>query len=310
MRARAVVVLFALVLAACAEAGDEPQEATTDSAASDVTNPCPTASLGKPTYLFWHTTRQLEHLVWASDGQSVGAVEYIFEERKSWNPLNGTTDKRKFCHQLSVYDKNLKFVSYVGPMQPNQAGEISFMKPTAVAPAMPPPAYFTVMTYVRDFDGWDFHRVSLLDGSRKLLAHTPVGCQYGRMLPSPDGKLIAYFDIAGHCNDGLSGNDVKVTFFDGATGATIATSTSVNLPGGAAVTWTPGGYIVATDGTKSVKIALVGTNAVVSNTTLPGCTDPGTSSSDTGPDGRILGFDANGKPAIVGTNASGSFGCQ
>ena len=116
-------------------------------------------------------------------------------------------------------------------MQPNQAGEISFMQPAG---------YFTVMTYVRDFGGWDFHRVAL-DGSRKLLAHTPVGCQYGRMLPSPDGTLIAYFDVAGHCDDGGSGNDVKVTFFDGVTGATLATSASVNLPGGASETWTPGG---------------------------------------------------------------------
>ena len=176
----------------------------------------------------------------------------------------------------------------------------------------PPPAagYFTVMTYVRDFDGWDFHRVAL-DGTRKLLAHTPVGCQYGRMLPSPNGSLIAYFDIAGHCdNDGQFGNDVKVTFFNGVTGAQIATSASVNLPGGAAVTWTPAGDIVLTDGTKSVRVALVGTNAVVSNTSVPGCTDPGTTSSVTGPDGRILGFDSSGKPAIVGTDPSAAFGCQ
>ena len=96
-------------MAACAEGGDDPDIASTDSAASEVTATCPTASAGKPTYLFWHTTRQLEHLVWSSDGQQVGAVEYIFEERKSWNPLNGTTDKRKFCHQLSIHDKNLKF---------------------------------------------------------------------------------------------------------------------------------------------------------------------------------------------------------
>jgi hypothetical protein len=287
-------------MAACATAGDDPAESTIDSADSEVSTPCPTASAGKPTYLFWHTTRQLEHLVWSSDGQQVGAVELIFEERKSWNPLNGTTDKRKFCHQLSILDKNLKHVRYVGPMQPNQAGEISFMQPGG---------YFTVMTYVRDFDGWDFHRVAL-DGTRKLLAHTDVGCQYGRMLPSPDGTRIAYFDVAGHCNDGLSGNDVKVTFFDGVTGAAIATSASVNLPGGAALTWTPAGDIVLTDGTKSVRVALAGTTVTITNTSVPGCTDPGTSSSVIAADGRILGFDSNGKPAIVGTDPSAAFGCQ
>jgi hypothetical protein len=287
-------------MAACASAGDSPDDFTTDTSEAEVTSVCPTAKAGKPTYLFWHTTRQLEHVVWSSDGQQVGAVELIFEERKSWNPLNGTTDKRKFCHQFSIYDKNLKFVRHVGPMQPDQVGEISFMQPGG---------YFTAMSYVRDFDGWNFHRVAL-DGSRMLLAHVDVGCQYGRMLPSPDGKLIAFFDVAGHCNDGLSGNDVKVTFFDGVTGAKLATSASVNLPGGAAVTWTPAGDIVLTDGTKSVRVTLSGTNAVIANTGVPGCTDPGTTSSVVGADGRILGFDASGKPAIVGTDPSAAFGCQ
>jgi hypothetical protein len=300
MRARALLFLFAMTTAACATAGDDPAEDTIDTAQSEVTSVCPTAALGKPTLLFWHTTRQLEHLVWSSDGHQVGAVEYVFEEKKSWNPLNGTTDKRKFCHQLSIYDTNLHQVRYVGPMQPDQAGEISFMQPAG---------YFVVMTYVRDFGGWDFHRVAL-DGSRTLLAHTEVGCQYGRMLPSPNGNLIAFFDVAGHCDDNGSGNDVTVTFFDGATGAKLATSASVNLPGGAAETWTPAGDLVLTDGIKAVKVALVGTTAVITNTTVPGCTDPGTTSSATGPDGRILGFDATGKPAIVGTDPSGAFGCQ
>src|SRR5262249_28029365 len=157
-----------------------------------------------------------------SDGKQIGGVEYVFEEKKSWNPLDGTTLKRKFCHQLSLYDaKTLARTSYVGPLQPNQAGDIEFMQPAG---------YFTVMTYQRDFDGWDFHRVAL-DGTRKLLAHVDVGCQYGRILPSPDGSRIAFFYVAGHCdNDGQSGNDVTVTLFDAA-GNTLGVSPSVNLPG-------------------------------------------------------------------------------
>ncbi len=303
MRALVVAVVFA---AACATAGDEVTETTTDTSAAEVAS-CPTAPLGKPTYLFWHTTRQLEHLVWSSDGEQVGAVEYVFEERKSWNPLDGTTAKRKFCHQLSILDKNLKLVRHVGPLQLDQAGEIAFMQPGQPGQQNRPAGYFTVMTYVRDFEGWNFHRVAL-DGSRKLLAHTEVGCQYGRMLPSPTGNLIAYLEIAGHCGDGGSGNDVVVTFFDGATGAKLATSAAVNLPGGATETWTPAGNLVLTDGTKSVRVSLVGSSAVIATTTVPGCTEPPTTSSAVGPDGRILGFDGAGKPAIVGT--APAFGCQ
>lgn len=66
---RALLFAVVVALAACATAGDEEIETTTDTAAAEVTS-CPTAPIGTPTYLFWHTTRQLEHLVWASDGQS------------------------------------------------------------------------------------------------------------------------------------------------------------------------------------------------------------------------------------------------
>jgi hypothetical protein len=206
---------------------------------------CPTASPGAPSLLFWHTTRQLEHLVWSSDGHQVGGAEYVFEEKKSWNPLDGTTLKRKFCHQLSTYDpKTLARLGYVGPMQPNQVGDITFMQPAG---------YFTVMTYERDFGGWDFHRVAL-DGTRKLLAHVDVGCQYGRILPSPNGSRIAYLAVAGHCgNDGQGGNDVVVSFFDGA----------VNALGQS----------------PSVRVYLDGGAVKVEPAATPRCTDPGTTSS-------------------------------
>lgn len=271
-----------------------------DEVASALDSVCPTAPDWPLSHFWWRTTRQLEHLVWSSDGQQVGGVEVVFEEKKSWNPLEGTTLKRKFCHQLSIYDADtLERVGYVGPMQPNQAGDIAFMQPAG---------YFTVMTYQRDFDGWDFHRVAL-DGTRKLLAHVDVGCQYGRVLPSPDGSLIAYLYIAGHCNDGQSGNDVVVSLFDAA-GNPLGQSPSVSLPGGAAETWTPAGDLLLTDGSKTVRVYLDGGNVVVAPAAAPGCTDPGTTSSPVAADGRTLGFDSDGEPAIVGVNPAAAFGCQ
>jgi hypothetical protein len=155
-------------------------------------------------------------------------------------------------------------------MQPNEANDIKLMQPGG---------YFVTMTYVRDFGGWDFHRVAVLDGSRTLLAHADVGCQYGAILPSPDGKQIAYFDVAGHCNDGGSGNDVVVTFFDGTNGQKQATSASVPLPGGAYETWTPAGDLILTDLSKSVRVWVDGTTAPIAAAPVPRCTEPGTTSS-------------------------------
>jgi hypothetical protein len=263
---------------------------------------CPTAPPGEPSLFFWHTTRQLEHMVWSSDNQQIGAVEYVFEEKRSWNPLDGTTLKRKHCHQLSILDAQGKLVRYVGPMQPNQAGDITFMQPGG---------YFTVQSYVRDFGGWDFHRVAL-DGTRTLLGHVEVGCQYGAILPSPDGKQIAFFEIAGHCdNDGRFGNDVVVSFFDGATSQKLGVSPSVPLPGGAWETWTPAGALILTDLQKSVRVSFDGGGQVqLSDAPVPRCTSPGTTSSLVAADGRTLGFDSHGKVVIVGSDAAAAFGCQ
>lgn len=298
MRITALALL--LVASACATAGDTDDSLELSTIESDVTSDCPTASVGDPSLWSWHTTRQLQNLVWSSDGQQVGAVDLVFEWKKSWFPWNDN-DKRKFCHQLSIRDATtLQHKSYVGPMYPEHAGEIIFMQPAA---------YFTVMTYVRDLGGWDFHRVGL-DGTRKLLAHTAPGCLNGRVLPSPNGQLIAYVEVTSVCDGPGSGSDVVVKFLNGATGNAVATSSSIHFAGTATETWLPSGQLVLTDASTAVRLAVAGSTVTTANVAVPHCTDPGTSSSATRADGRTVGFDANGKPAFVGTYPQSAFGCQ
>jgi hypothetical protein len=74
--------VFAFVLLALASSA-------TAAAADSV---CPTAPPGAPSLFLWHTTRQLDHVVWSSDGQQIGAVDYVFEEKLPWNPFAETTD--------------------------------------------------------------------------------------------------------------------------------------------------------------------------------------------------------------------------
>ena len=194
----------------------------------------------------------------------------------------------------------LQHVRYVGPMYPEHAGEILFMQPAG---------YFTVMTYVRDLGGWDFHRVGL-DGNRKLLAHTATGCLNGRVLPSPNGQQIAYVEVTSHCDGPGFGSEVVVKFLDGATGTTLATSASIHVDGTATETWLPSGELVITDTTVAKKLTVTGSTVTATSTTVPHCTDPGTTSSAVRADGKTVGFDGNGKPAFVGTNPGGAFGCQ
>jgi hypothetical protein len=289
-------LILSLFTAGCAGTAAPTEEVATEEASLD--SGCPTAHTWGPlSHLFWRTTRQLEHVVWSSDGKQIGASELVFEEKLSWDPLNGTTDKRKFCHQLSIRDLKGS-VSYVGAMQPNQVVDLTFMQPAG---------YFTIQSFVHDLGGWDYHRVAL-DGTHVLLAHVDASCQYGRVLPSPDGKTIAYVNVTGHCTDGLSGSDVTVTFFDGATAAKLATSPTVSLPGSAFETWTPAGNLIVSDGTKAVRVPLDGSAVVAAP--VPHCTDPGTTSSTIDAMGRTLGFDDKGQPTIVSTDPSTAFGCQ
>jgi hypothetical protein len=157
--------------------------------------------------------------------------------------------------------------------------------------------------------GWDFHRIGL-DGSRALLAHTVPGCLVGRVLPSPNGQTIAYVEVTSVCDGPGSGSDVVVKFLDGTTGATIATSSAIHFTGTATETWLPSGDLVITDAAKAVRLTLAGSTVTAATVAVPGCTDPGTSSSAIRADGKTVGFDANGKPAFVGLNPGGAFGCQ
>lgn len=300
MKLRSAFPLLALVLFGCADVApdEDANEGEAETTESDLTATCPTARTGSLSRLSWRTTRQLERAVWSSDGTQIGGVELVFEEKKSWNPLDGSTQKRKYCHQLVTLDTKGNRLGTVGPMQPNQAGDITFMKPAG---------YFTAQTFVRD-GGWDFHRVAL-DGTRKLLAHVEVGCQYGRVLPSPDGSRIAYFEVLGHCTDGESGNDVVVTLFD-RTGKKLGSSPKIPLPNGAYETWTPAGDLIVTDGVTASRVLLVGSALQTAPASVPGCMEPGTTSSTIAADGRTLDFDANGKPVVVATQPSAAFGCQ
>ena len=212
---------------------------------------------------------------------------------KSWDPLNGTTNKRRFCHQLSVLRPDGSLDHRVGPLYPNQHGDFSYMQPAG---------YFIVQTLPPN--AFEYYRVGL-DGTRTLLGRITDGCTTGFVIPSPGGERLAFVRVQAVCSGPGSGSTATVSFFD-ATGAPIGGAATHAFVGYAAGTWTPAGAFVVSDGAQAVSVEVSG---AVAAATVPGCTDPATTSSGVAADGRVLGF-VDGKPGVIGVDPSRAFGCQ
>ncbi len=264
--------------------------------AAAATPTCPTASESWSLSLFWwKTTRQLEHFVWSSDASRLLGVELLFEEKKSWDPLSGTTLKRKLCHQLFLVDANGANRVNLGGVAPYQAGETF---------AFPQAGYVTAQTF-RD-GAWDFVHVTLA-GARRVLGSVSGRCEWARAIPSPDGAVIAFVRTsqAGCDTAGATASSVDVSFFDAA-GALLPGHATVSLAGFGLATWTPAGQLVVTDDSAAVRVAIDGS---VLPASVPGCTEPPTTSGEVDAAGRLVGV-VNGAPAILGTDATRAFGCQ
>jgi hypothetical protein len=287
--------LSSLLLSACG-AENDPIDADEVAFAATATPECPSAPESWSLSLFWwKTTRQTERFVWTPDGTRVLGSELLFEEKKSWNPLNGTTDKRKMCHQLYLADADGSHRQDLGGMAPYQAGELF---------AFPAAGY--VIAQIFSGGAWDFQRVAL-GGAARTLATVSGSCEWGRVIPAPDGQRVAI--VRTHqpdCQGAGVATSTDVSFVD-ASGAPLPGAATVALAGFGQATWTPAGQLVVTDGQSARSVAADGTTAVAA---VPHCTEPPTSSSEVDAHGRVLGVSSSGKPQIVGVDAARAFGCQ
>lgn len=294
---RAIAVLLSLVtIAGCADDGDDVQtELPTEQAQVLAAATCPTAPENWPLSLFWwKTTRQIENFVWTSDGSRLLGSELRFEEKKSWDPLAGTTLKRKFCHQLFLIDVDGTDRQDLGAAAPLQAGEMFAF----------PAAGYVVAELARE-GARDWVRVGS-NGSRRPLATIEGDCTWGRVVPSPDGSHIAVVRTTQACNDGGVESAVEVAFLNAA-GDPVSTPVSIDFDHFATTTWTPAGTLVATDGAAAFAVSVTG---AVTPAPVPGCTEPPTASSEVDAAGRIVEVVDGGRPGIVGTDRSRAFGCQ
>jgi hypothetical protein len=286
-----------LVAVGCATAEVEGEGAGEDEdiesalAASD----CPTAPKRAVTWWRWATVEDLETLAWSPSGSEILVSEHLYEKKSA---LIGYDDTRKDCHRLAVYAPNGTRLRELMPLTPGFVpyfpGSLTYMPAYAVS---------HVQNYALDPVGlWEAIRIAP-NGSRRSLFVWPK-CHYGQVIPSPDGTKMALLDIVMTCGGAAAGS-TTVKFLDAAGNPTGSTAT-VTFPNWPVGTWTPAGAFIITDRSTAKRVDLDGTTTTVA---VPQCTEPATASSEVAHDGRIASI-VNGKPGVIGTDASRAFGCQ
>jgi hypothetical protein len=284
-------MVLTVLLSGCGGQIDQP---ATDQQGEDLfgssSSVCPTApEYSTNTWWRWRTVRDIDAVVWSSDGTQVLAAEAEYEEKEKLFS-GGMSDSRKLCHRLSLWTPDGKKIRQLGEY-PNQHADVTFMGTYAV---------------VESFNGAteEFHRVAL-DGSRTLITSVSADCTSGYLIPSPDGGTIAMVSVVTNCNGPLMGSSATVSFFDGK-GKPTGSSASQSFTGWSQGTWTPSGRFLVGDDKQAFDVTVAGVKTMA---ILPKCWIPPTTSSDVAADGRIVGV-VNNKPAITGTDTTRAFGCQ
>lgn len=303
MKHRVLTLFFAASLpyltAACGAAMTEESQTAAKVDSSPDAALCPSAPEDRGLSLFWwRTRREVIMPVWSSDGSMVAAFEQSYEEKKSWDPLSGTTEKRKFCHRLLVQKADGSERRYVGPVRAGQGIVPFYFKPAE-------------RIYIGAYKGQDreFYRVEA-DGSRRLIATLPAGDE---LLPSPDGNVLAritlpvpYCDIKGP-EAPLPLVTYKVQMLN-ADGQAIGPQKDVTQRCfSLGFTWTPAQTFIVFDGESAQAFDAAG--ADLGAVPQPGCAAPRTSTSEVDGQGRVLGYDDKGQIAVVNSDGQ-AFGCQ
>jgi len=132
----------------------------------------------------WAETEQIVQVAFADDDSAHAFVKLMFKERPSAHPLNGTTDKKDFRHQVFIQDRdgeNRRAVT--GVVSSQNGATLYYMKRSG---------YLIVDTLeAPDKLRYDVIR---LDGRIQTLetwSHPGQLCAGLEVVPSPDGLLIA-----------------------------------------------------------------------------------------------------------------------
>lgn len=252
-------------------------------------------------------TTQLDQVVWSEDGSAVVSVLLHFDEKKSGNPLDGTTQKSNFTHQYLLQQPDGSQKHILTPELPGQnAYPLYYFKG----------AGYVVGSYLdKNTDGTLFERYELI----RLATGQVIALNNGpntHILPAPDGSILAEIkDFPSACqpNGNSTTTDAchtEIAFISPVDltrqgkKQQVSFSSRDSVP---EVTWTPAGQLLVSNGQET--FSLSPGEDKVSSVSQPACMKPATSSSRVNSQGVLVYIDGN---QIKTRLAPGEpkFGCQ
>ncbi len=261
----------------------------------------------------WRPVNYDSQAIWADDATEVAIVRISYEEKQSLDPLNGTTDKRNFRHQIILQKPDGTDRRALTVPRPHQTGRLYYMRTAG---------YLIVEVLQPELGAAYFEKLSLRNEPPVRLLDIPPltqwGCQDshsqpplsqgdppespGRLdytvLPSPDGAhlLLGYSPTCQQVRLELRRADNLLSLWQ----------KNLPLPEPANLTWHPAGHAILAGFRQAWQINLDGT---VVPAPLPNCLIPATTSSDINAHHQSLAFGPNGLE-IISNNDSTVFGCQ
>lgn len=233
----------------------------------------------------------VDQAVWSEDSSEIAAVVMHFDEKKSNNPLDGTTLKSNFTHQYLVQKPDGSQKRILTSELPGQNAYPLF--------------YFKQAGYIlgsyldKNTDNMLFERYELIrlaTGQVTRLNNDP----YTHILPAPDGSILAqvkYFPSACQPNGSSSTTDAchaEIEFISSmdlsrqGKKQKVVFSSRDRVP---EVTWTPAGQLLVSNGEET--FSLKPGEDIVNSAPRPACMEPPTSSARINSQGMLVYIDDN-----------------
>lgn len=255
----------------------------------------------------WHDVEQIDQVVWSEDDQAQAIAVLLYEERKSWHPLNGTTDKRDFRHQIYVQNADGTELRPLTQARPGQNGARMFYARGAG---------YVLVEVIETTEATHRQRYDLIETSgetQTLVAwtHPNRPCAGFEIMPSPDGRYVATVERHAPQGEGweCAGGDVEAVFYTAPAGNRHASHRWPVDAAMAEATWTPDGLLVVKAGSRAWAL---GPNSAPEPTEPPACLYPKTTSSNISNDGARIGpgESLESPVKVYGQGDTPPFGCQ
>lgn len=222
--------------------------------------------------------------VWSADGAGIAVAE------------PGPNDN---THRIVLYDAEGKNRTPLTEQRPYRASRLYYLKDSD---------YLVVESLIGEqsvkFDriNLDGHEITIIETRKpaQSLCESSGVTVPTSVLPSPDGKLLAYI-YSPACNE------VTVEFLR-ARNLQTTDSQNLSLEQSVTPTWHPGGYLIlaASDGKTAWQLT---PNQEIASTLYPRCLSPQTRSAAINQDGRLVEF-RDGQVQISDAGSQPAFGCQ